>query len=82
MAAITKAKVLMDGLNQLIQIPSEFHLDTNEVLIHRDPSTGELILSPSAGDWANVFSELDQAGIPDEFLSDRQQDAPQERRAL
>jgi antitoxin VapB len=72
----------MTGRSQAVRIPAECRFTTDEVFIRRDPQTGDLILSQAPGGWDEVFSALDQAGIPDDFLSDRAQGLPQVREEI
>jgi antitoxin VapB len=82
MAHVAKAKVFMSGRSQAVRIPAEYRFTKDEVYIRRDPQSGGLILSEAPGDWDDIFAALDQAGIPDDFMSDRSQDPPQERDEL
>jgi antitoxin VapB len=82
MAQIEKARVFMSGRSQAVRIPAAYRFATNEVYIRRDPQTGDLILSQAPGDWEEIYTALDQAGIPDDFLSDRAQGRPPRREAL
>jgi antitoxin VapB len=82
MAHVAKAKVFMSGRSQAVRIPAEYRFTKDEVYIRRDPQSGDLILSEAPGDWDEIFAALDQAGIPDDFMSDRSQDLPQERDEL
>jgi antitoxin VapB len=82
MAQVAKAKVFMSGRSQAVRIPAEYRFTKDEVYIRRDPQSGDLILSEAPGDWDEIFAALDQAGIPDDFMSDRSQDLPQERDEL
>ncbi len=77
-----KAKVFMSGRSQAVRIPAEFRFSTPEVYVRRDPQSGDLILSQGPGDWDDVFSALDSAGIPDDFLSERAQGMPQVRKEI
>jgi len=82
MASAAKAKVFMTGRSQAVRIPAEFRFSTDEVYIRRDRQTGDLILSQAPGGWGEIFAALDEAGIPQDFLSDRVQGAPQVRKEL
>jgi len=77
MATGTKAKVFMNGRSQAVRIPLEYRFDTDEVLIRRDPATGDVILSsPTKKEkksWAEIFAALDAAGFGDDFMADRNQ---------
>lgn len=77
-----KAKVFMSGRSQAVRIPAEYRFSAREVFIRRDPQTGDLILSQAPGGWDEIFAALDQAGVPDDFLSDRAQGLPQVRADL
>jgi antitoxin VapB len=82
MPSAAKAKVFMSGRSQAVRIPAEFRFSATEVYVRRDPQTGDLILSQAPGSWNEIFAALDQAGVPDDFLSDRQQGFPQDRETL
>jgi antitoxin VapB len=61
----------MDACGQLVEIPDEFRFTAKEVFIRRDPQTGDLILSQELDGWDEIYAALDQAGVPDDFLTDR-----------
>jgi antitoxin VapB len=82
MAPPAKAKVFMSGRSQAVRIPAEYRFATDEVYIRRDPQSGDLILSEAPGGWDEIFSALDKAGFPEDFLADRAQGTPQERDEL
>jgi antitoxin VapB len=82
MAQPAKAKVFMSGRSQAVRIPAEYRFATEEVYIRRDPQSGDLILSEAPGGWDEIFSALDKAGFPEDFLADRGQGNPQERDEL
>lgn len=82
MAQPTKARVFMSGRSQHVTIPAEFRFSTDEVIVRRDPETGDLILSPKPKNWKEVFAALDAAGFPDDFLQDRAQGTPDMREPL
>jgi antitoxin VapB len=69
----------MTGRSQAVRIPAKFRLSTDEVYIRRDPQTSDLILSQAPGGWDEIFAALDHACVPQDFLSDRAQGAPQTR---
>jgi len=77
-----KARVFMSGRSQAVRIPSSYRFTTDEVFIRRDPQNGDIILSQAPGAWDEVFSALDQAEFPKDFLSHRAQDTPQKRAKL
>ena len=79
MGEIAKARVFKNGRSQAVRIPLEFRFTTDEVYIRKDPDTGDVILSQRARNWEEIFAALDAAGVPDDFLVDREQRPPQER---
>ncbi len=82
MAAAGKARVFMSGRSQAVRIPVEYRFNSEEVFIRRDEQSGSLILSEAPGSWEEVFAALDEAGVPDDFLTDRKQGMPQLRDEL
>jgi antitoxin VapB len=80
MPSTPKAKVFYSGRSQAVRIPAEFRFTTDEVYVRRDPQTGDLILSESpVKTWAEIFKALDEAGVPDDFLTDRDTRPPHKR---
>jgi len=77
-----KAKIFTTGRSQAVRLPAAFRFDTKEVFIDRDPRTGDVILSRKPANWSDVFAALDRAGVPSDFLSDRDPSLPQERETL
>jgi antitoxin VapB len=55
---------------------------TKEVDVDRDPRTREVVLSRRPERWGEIFEALDKTGVPDDFLTDRDQSLPQERPEL
>ena len=82
MAQTDKARVFMSGRSQAVRIPAEYRFTSNEVFIHRDPQSGDVILSQAPGSWDEVYAALDKASFPEDFLADRNQGLPQERDEL
>lgn len=79
MAQPQKARVFMSGRSQAVRIPAQYRFKTDEVFIRRDPQTGDVILSQSPMTWEELFAALDAANIPEDFMADRDQGAPQVR---
>jgi antitoxin VapB len=73
MANRAKTRVFNTGRSQAVVIPEAFCFTTDNVSIRRDPRTGDIILSQTQGDWADIFAALDEAGFPENFLADRKQ---------
>ena len=82
MVRAEKARVFMSGRSQAVRIPAKYRFTTAEVYVRRDPQSGDLILSQAPGGWDEIYAALDNAGFPDDFLSERAQGPPQEREEL
>ena len=82
MTAIRKARVFMSGRSQAVRIPAEYRFSTDEVYVRRDQQTGDLILSQTPSSWDEIFSALDQAAFPADFMATRQQGIPEDREPL
>jgi len=84
MPLLEKAKVFMSGRSQAVRIPAQFRFSNSEVYIRRDPKNGDVILSQAPASLVDIFSALDEAGVPEDFLSpvDRAQGLPQVRPEL
>jgi hypothetical protein len=48
-------------------------------LYPEDETTGDVILSRRPESWDNFFKLRREASVPDEFMADRQDEAPQKR---
>jgi antitoxin VapB len=83
MATAPKAKVFMNGRSQAVRIPAEFRFDAEEVYIRRSEN-GDVVLStrPETKTLKEVFAMLDAAGVPEDFLSDRDTRPAEERDSL
>jgi len=73
------AKIFMNGRSQAVRLPSSFRFDTEEVYIRKDPTTGDVILSKKPGTWEDFFQLLETIDVPDDFMTDRKDEPPQER---
>jgi antitoxin VapB len=82
MQQTTKARVFMSGRSQHVTIPAEYRFSGQEVYVRRDQQTGDLILSQAPGGWDAIYAALDDAGFPDDFLSDRAQGNAEVREEL
>ncbi|SPE38499.1 conserved hypothetical protein [Candidatus Sulfopaludibacter sp. SbA3] len=72
------AKLFRNGRSQAVRLPSEFRFEGSEVFIRQDPATGDVILSRRPESWESFFALA--KGVPEEFLSDRADQAPQKRK--
>jgi antitoxin VapB len=73
------AKLFRNGRSQAVRLPADFRFEGKEVFIRQDPATGNVILSRRPDSWESFFALTEQAGIPEDFLSDRKDQAPQKR---
>jgi antitoxin VapB len=78
------AKLFKNGRSQAVRLPKEFRFEGSEVLVRRDPATGEVILAPAPVEplrleWAERFAVWDALGSPDEDALERDQTPPVER---
>ena len=76
------AKLFTNGRSQAVRLPAEFRFEGSEVFIHRDPLTGDVVLSSHSGwtSWDEFLAQRDPGAVPADFLADRQQ-PPQQIRA-
>lgn len=81
------AKLFRNGRSQAVRLPAEFRFEGKEVLIRKDPATGNVILSQEQKpeetwkDFLELAARL-RAEAPEEFegfMEDRPLDLPQER---
>ena len=73
------AKLFRNGRSQAVRLPSEFRFEGKEVFIRQDPATGDVVLSRRPDSWESFFELTREVGVPEDFLSDRGDQEPQER---
>ena len=73
------AKLFMNGRSQAVRLPANYRFDCREVYIRRDPETGDVVISKKPGLWEDYFEMIDKINIPDDFMAERNNNAPQER---
>ena len=69
------AKIFMNGRSQAVRLPKECRFDTDEVYITKQGQN--IIISPKQPNWDEFFDS--RSVFDDDFLSDRDDDLPQER---
>lgn len=74
------AKLFRNGRSQAVRLPVEYRFEGSEVYIRRDQETGDIVISRRPDSWQDFFDLADRIGVPDEFLSERDQTSPQNRR--
>jgi antitoxin VapB len=73
------AKLFLNGRSQAVRLPAEFRFEGSQVFIRKDPTTNDVILSRRPESWDSFFKLTAQAGVPEDFMSDRRDSAPQKR---
>jgi antitoxin VapB len=73
------AKLFLNGRSQAVRLPAEFRFEGSEVFIRQDQATGDVVLSRRPESWDAFFKLRREAHIPDVFMADRQDEAPQKR---
>jgi len=73
------AKLFLNGRSQAVRLPADFRFEGSEVFIRQDQTTGDVILSRRPESWDNFLKLRREANVPDEFMTDRQDEASQKR---
>jgi len=73
------AKLFMNGRSQAVRLPVNYRFDCDEVFIRKDPETGDVIISKKPGSWDEFFKMMQEIELPDDFMEERDNEAPQER---
>lgn len=76
------AKIFKNGRSQAVRLPAEFAFEGKEVFIRRDPDTGDVILSQRPESWEDFLALAREGGVPQDFLAERGDEAPQKREIL
>ena len=74
------AKLFVNGHSQAVRLPKEFRFEGKEVAIRRVGDA--VVLTPLVNRWTAMFEQLDQLGLSDDFMADREQPPVQERAGL
>jgi len=69
----------MNGRSQAVRLPANFRFDCDEVYISRDPETGDVVISRKPGSWTDFFALVDSMDVPSDYMSERDNELPQER---
>ena len=62
------AKLFTNGRSQAVRLPAACRFDVKEVFIHKDPQTGDVILSRKPANWDDFFVALKGVKAPVSFL--------------
>jgi len=77
-----RAKLFMNGRSQAVRLPAIYRFDCEEVYIHRDIDTGDVILSRKPGDWDSFFKLSESMDVPQDFMDSRDNESLEERDLL
>lgn len=75
------AKLFLNGRSQAVRLPADLRFEGSEVFIRQDQTNGDVILSRRPESWDDFFEARRKANIPEDFMSDRQ-DEPAQKREL
>jgi antitoxin VapB len=76
----TRPNCFFSGRSQAVRLPLRYRIDSAEVFIRRDDSTGDIILSRVPQNaWTEFCALVDRTELPDDFLSDRDTRPAEER---
>lgn len=73
------AKLFMNGRSQAVRLPVNYRFDCDEVYIRKDPETGDVIISKKPGFWDDFFTLMETIDVPEDFMTERDNEIPQER---
>lgn len=73
------AKLFMNGRSQAVRLPVNYRFDCDEVFIRKDPDTGDVVISKKPGSWDDFFKLMETITVPDDFMTKRDNEIPQER---
>ena len=75
------AKLFRNGRSQAVRLPADYRFRGSEVYIRRTV-TGDVLLSRKPESWRDFFELMKTVDVPEDFLADREDTAPQTRDLL
>ena len=72
-------KLFKIGNHQFVLLPESFNFEGNKIRIRKDQITGKVILSPIPNNWDGFIEAANALHDLDDFISDRANEAPQQR---
>jgi len=75
-------KLFLNGRSQAVRLPASFRFDCEEVKIRRNPVSGDVIISALHKNWDSFLLAAKDMVVPEDFMSNRGDDMPQEREVL
>ncbi len=73
------AKLFMNGRSQAVRLPRNLRFDCDEVYIRQDIDTGDIVLSKKPGTWDDFFDLRNTLDIPEDFLTERENEPTNDR---
>ncbi len=73
------AKLFMNGRSQAVRLPVNYRFDCDEVYIRKDPESGDVIISRKPGSWDDFFKLQKTINVPEDFMTERDNEIPQDR---
>ena len=73
------AKLFMNGRSQVVRLPVDYRFDCDEVYIRKDSETGDVVISKKPGSWDDFFELTKNTKIPEDFMTERDNDISDER---
>ena len=70
------AKIFTNGRSQAVRLPASCRFETPEVYVHRDPETGDVVLSRRPPTWAGLVDAVRAVHEHNEFLSASERQTP------
>lgn len=74
------AKLFTTGRSQAVRLPMEFRFEGKEVLVRRDPETGDVILSRKPDWWDGLFELYGKGDAAGDFMGPADRDQPPQDR--
>lgn len=72
------AKLFRNGRSQAVRLPADCRFEGSEVYIRRT-MTGDILLSRKPESWQDFFELMKTVDVPEDFLTEREDVAPQKR---
>ena len=73
------AKIFTNGRSQAVRLPRDFRFDCEEVYIHKDTESGDVILSKKPGSWDDYYELTASLELPKDFMDERANENPEDR---
>ena len=64
------AKLFTTGRSQAVRLPMKYRFEGKEVYIHRNPATGDVVLSSRPESWDGFFALDASTAVPADYLSE------------